>query len=72
MIRPLNTPHLCCAKPRTGLQSLSDLLPRLIAQYELQAKAHDQTAIGGDERSARKTRQKKPHPPKQRTFAWYR
>jgi hypothetical protein len=38
MIKPLNTPQLSSAKPRCGLQSVSDLLPRLIRQYELQAE----------------------------------
>ncbi len=35
MIRPLNTPQLSSAKPRTGLQSVADLIPRLIRQYEM-------------------------------------
>ena len=38
MIKPLNTPQLSAAKNRTGLQSISDLLPRLVRQYELQAE----------------------------------
>jgi hypothetical protein len=38
MIKPLNTPQLSAAKQRTGLQSISELLPRLIRQYELQAE----------------------------------
>ena len=38
MIKPLNTTQLSSAKPRTGLQSIADLLPRLIQQYELQAE----------------------------------
>lgn len=38
MIQPLNTTQLSSAKPRTGLQSIADLLPRLIQQYEMQAK----------------------------------
>ena len=38
MIKPLNSPQLSAAKTRTGLQSISDLLPRLIRQYELQAE----------------------------------
>lgn len=38
MIKPLNTPQLSVAKNRTGLQSISDLLPRLIRQYEIQAE----------------------------------
>ena len=46
MIKPLNsqldefqTPQLSAAKPRGGLQSISELLPRLIRSYELQAEA---------------------------------
>lgn len=38
MIKPLNVPQLSSAKPRAGLQKISDLLPRLIRQYELQAE----------------------------------
>ena len=38
MIKPLNSPQLSAAKTRTGLQSISDLLPRLIRNYELQAE----------------------------------
>ena len=38
MIKPLNSPQLSSAKPRAGLQKISDLLPRLIRQYELQAE----------------------------------
>ena len=38
MIKPLNCPQLSSAKQRTGLQSIGDLIPRLIRQYELQAE----------------------------------
>jgi len=38
MIKPLNAPQLSSAKQRTGLQSIGDLLPRLMRQYELQAQ----------------------------------
>ena len=38
MIQPLNARHLTDNEPRTGLQSISDLLPRLIRQYEIQAE----------------------------------
>ncbi len=38
MIKPLNCPQLSSTKQRTGLQSVSDLIPRLIRQYELQAE----------------------------------
>ncbi len=68
MIQPLNTPQLSSAKPRSGLQSISDLLPRLIAQYELQAEARRQ--IERDQRQRR--RQRRNHADRrQSTFAWY-
>ena len=38
MIKPLNCPQLSSTKQRTGLQSIGDLIPRLIRQYELQAE----------------------------------
>lgn len=38
MIKPLNCPQLSSAKQRSGLQSIGDLIPRLIRQYELQAE----------------------------------
>ena len=37
MIQPLHT-QLSSAKPRTGLQSIGDLIPRLIRQYEIAAE----------------------------------
>ena len=38
MIQPINSPVLSSAKPRCGLQKVSDLIPRLIRQYEIQAE----------------------------------
>ena len=38
MIKPLNTPQLSAARPRVGLQRVSDLIPRLIKMYEMQAE----------------------------------
>lgn len=38
MIKPLNSTQLSSARPRCGLQSISDLVPRLIRQYEIQAQ----------------------------------
>ncbi len=38
MIKPLTCPQLSSTKQRTGLQSIGDLIPRLIRQYELQAE----------------------------------
>jgi len=37
MIQPINSPVLSSAKPRCGLQKVSELIPRLIQQYEIQA-----------------------------------
>jgi len=39
MIQRIHTPELTSAKPRCGLQSVSSILPRLIAFYECQAAA---------------------------------
>ena len=41
MIQPLHT-QLTAAKPRTGLQSIGDLIPRLIRQYEMAAELTQQ------------------------------
>ena len=38
MIKPLHTTQLSAAKPRTGLQSIGELLPRLMRHYEIQAE----------------------------------
>ena len=38
MIKPINSPVLSSAKPRCGLQKVSDLIPRLLRQYEIQAE----------------------------------
>jgi len=38
MIKPINSPVLSSAKPRCGLQKVSELIPRLIQQYEIQAE----------------------------------
>ena len=47
MIQSVHTPQLSSAKPRTGLQSISSLLPRLIDYYEQQAEAHHRLATPG-------------------------
>ena len=66
MIQPLNTTQFSSAKPRGGLQSISELLPRLIELYEMQAEARRQ--IEDDDRR----RQGTSRPGRsQRTFAWY-
>jgi len=71
MIKPLHTVQLSSAKPRTGLQSIADLLPRLIRQYEMQAelaRKHDGESNGAStpaEGGAAQAQQ-------QVTFGWYR
>lgn len=48
MIKPLHsidqTPQLAYAKPRCGLQSMAELIPRLIRQYEIQAQMRQHQA----------------------------
>jgi hypothetical protein len=68
MIKPLNAPQLSAVKARTGLQSISELVPRLIRQYELQAelmkrRAEQSQAGSIGLPSAAETQQA--------TFAWY-
>lgn len=68
MIKPLNTPQLSAVKSRTGLQSISELLPRLIRQYELQAELMKRRA----EQSHPSALTLDPAPTAQQsTFAWY-
>ena len=38
MIKPINSPVLSSAKTRCGLHKVSELIPRLIQQYEIQAE----------------------------------
>ncbi len=69
MIMPRNTPQLSSAKPRCGLQSVSELLPRLIRQYEMQAEMMQRhlqpsCALGLPSASEKS-------PPQQAKFAWY-
>jgi len=68
MIKPLNTPQLSAAKPRSGLQSISDLLPRLIRHYEIQAELIKQRSqpVASTGISVVQT-----DPNQQATFAWY-
>ena len=66
MIQPLNTTQLSSAKPRGGLQSISELIPKLIAQYELQAQARRQIE---DDNRRRAAMIKRPDD-KQTTFGW--
>ncbi len=66
MIKPLNAPQLSSVKPRTGLQRVSELLPRLIRQYEIQAELMKQRSQPCPVVA--------PHldqPVQQATFGWY-
>ena len=65
MIKPLNMPQLSSAKQRTGLQSVADLIPRLIRQYELQAQLVKQR----EQQS--KAKVAKSSSTEQATFGWY-
>lgn len=57
MIKPLNATQLSAAKPRTGLQSIGELMPRLIRQYELQAelmrRRAEQTNVASNRKAER-------------------
>ena len=66
MIQPLNTTQLTSAKPRGGLQNISELLPKLLKQYELQAEARRQI-----EEDNRRRQHQKTTGIQQSTFAWY-
>lgn len=69
MIKPLNSPQLSAVKTRTGLQSISDLLPRLIRQYELQAEMIKRR---DEQNSAMPTIAiESPASTQQATFGWY-
>ncbi len=81
MIKPLNSPQLSAAKPRTGLQSISELLPRLIRQYEIQAellqRREENARSNSNARRAERSREDvmpMPNvsmPTEQSTFSWY-
>ncbi len=68
MIKPLNTTQLSSAKPRAGLQSIADLLPRLIQQYEMQAELNRSQDRNHDPRIDEPCQQPLP---RQVTFSWY-
>ena len=79
MIKPLNVPQLSSVKARTGLQSIGELLPRLIRQYELQAELmkrreeHSQKHATGENQSNQKLPQVAVGAAsgQQATFGWY-
>ena len=68
MIKRLNGTELSSSKQRAGLSSLSELLPRLIRSYELQAelvRRRQQIAAGVVASPSSEG------PATQGTFAWY-
>ena len=67
MIQPLNTTQLSSAKPRGGLQNISDLLPKLLQQYELQAQAKRQIEADRQRRQSQIRTSRN----QQATFNWY-
>lgn len=71
MIRPLNTTQMTSAKPRGGLQSIGELLPRLMKVYELQAQARKQIEEDEQRRSAQKAYATVSTETTQQSFAWY-
>ena len=71
MIRPLNTTQMTSAKPRGGLQSIGDLLPRLMKVYELQAQARKQIEEDERRRNAQKSFAAASSTGTQQSFAWY-
>jgi hypothetical protein len=70
MIKPLNTPQLSAVKSRTGLQSISELVPRLIRQYELQAELMKRRAEQSQTPAPAVAIESAPTS-QQATFAWY-
>ena len=66
MIQRIHTPELTSAKPRCGLQSVSKILPRLIAFYECQADARRHLDTDGG-----MLRQAESVSGQQATFAFY-
>jgi len=79
MIKPLNSPQLSAVKPRCGLQSISDLLPRLIRQYELQAELMRRSELAASSPAPTAARTsisstvlaQSKVPAAQATFGWY-
>ncbi|MEL7497986.1 MAG: hypothetical protein AAFN77_10275 [Planctomycetota bacterium] len=68
MIKPLTGTDLTSTKTRSGMASLSELLPRLIRSYELQAELMQRRAEhAGNQTDAGSSMQQG----QQSTFAWY-
>jgi hypothetical protein len=73
MIKPLNAPQLSSMKSRCGLQKVSELLPRLIQQYEMQAEMMKRINQPSSATSAMPVPALPVHdaPVEQATFGWY-
>ncbi len=79
MIKPLNVPQLSSVKARTGLQSIGELLPRLIRQYELQAELMKRREEHSQKHAANENQNSQNMPQvavgaasgQQATFGWY-
>ena len=70
MIKALNAPQMVSAKPRTGLNNIGDLIPRLIRHYEALADfRHGKTGRTG-ETTPNTSRNLKPAS-QQQSFSWY-
>ena len=72
---PTHSLQLSAAKPRSGLRTISDLIPRLIRSYELRAEAsrlsQQQVDRAGASPDARSRPARSSSPAQQTTFAWY-
>jgi hypothetical protein len=70
MIKPLNIPQLSSAKPRSGLQSIADLIPRLIRQYEIQAELGQPQSSNANHSVRHSTARTSQASSRQFTFGW--
>ena len=72
MIHASNAPQLTSAKPRSGMSSIAELMPRLIRQYELQAELNKRTNARPAEslNPAAATLTVTTAPAQQTTFGW--
>lgn len=69
MIQATNIPQLTSAKPRSGMASIAELMPRLIRQYELQAEMKNR-ANARSLNPAAATITVTTSPAQQTTFGW--
>jgi hypothetical protein len=72
MIQAANIPQLTSAKPRSGMSSIAELMPRLIRQYELQAEMKKRATASPSQPSnpAAATITLTTAPAQQTTFGW--